>query len=268
MSQTQTPSWFYYTADNQRIGPFAASVLKQFAKAGVITPDTIVENVNGRQEKAGNVRGLTFSTAVPVPTSVPGPAAVSELVPVPTPQISPPPASLPFVGAGSHAQNQASASADTPVFTLEGVGGTLHVYGNKIVISRSGRGESFLLHGLKGDKTVYFQCITGLQLKKGQGWLEDGYIQFSIQGGNESVGGIWKALTDENTVVFKKVHNELAQKIHDFIEKKIAEGHSPVPAQTPPQTSADEIMKMKGLLDSGVISQDEFDAFKKKVLGL
>jgi len=167
MSQDQTPSsqqsqaaaWFYYAADNQRIGPITASVLKQFAKAGVITPDTIIENIGGRREKAGNVRGLTFSTVALSTTPIPGPVAVSEPVPVPTPQTSPLPTPIPFVGIESNAQDQTSASADTPVFTLEGVGGTLHVYENKIVISRSGRGESFLLHGLKGDKTVYFYCI-------------------------------------------------------------------------------------------------------------
>ena len=33
-------------------------------------------------------------------------------------------------------------------------------------------------------------------------------------------------------------------------------------------TPADELAKYKGLLDSGVITQEEFDAMKKKILGL
>ncbi|MDY5798016.1 MAG: SHOCT domain-containing protein, partial [Eubacteriales bacterium] len=32
--------------------------------------------------------------------------------------------------------------------------------------------------------------------------------------------------------------------------------------------SADEIMKFKELLDSGVITQEEFDAKKKEILGV
>ena len=32
--------------------------------------------------------------------------------------------------------------------------------------------------------------------------------------------------------------------------------------------SADEIMKLKGLLDAGAITQEEFDAKKKELLGL
>jgi len=62
MSQDQSPSWFYYTADNQRIGPLTASVLKQLATIGQISPDTIIETVDGRQEKASSVRGLKFPT--------------------------------------------------------------------------------------------------------------------------------------------------------------------------------------------------------------
>ena len=94
MSQDQTPSsqqshsaaWYYFTADNQRIGPITAAQLKQLAAMGHITPDTIIENVNGRREKAGNVRGLTFSTAKPVPADTPRPeiTPIPLAVPVPT----------------------------------------------------------------------------------------------------------------------------------------------------------------------------------------
>ena len=41
------------------------------------------------------------------------------------------------------------------------------------------------------------------------------------------------------------------------------------PVQSAPVASAaDEIMKFKGLLDAGVITQEEFDAKKKQLLGL
>ena len=35
-----------------------------------------------------------------------------------------------------------------------------------------------------------------------------------------------------------------------------------------PQSNADELKKYKDLLDSGVLSQEEFDAKKKQLLGL
>lgn len=42
----------------------------------------------------------------------------------------------------------------------------------------------------------------------------------------------------------------------------------PVPLQTVFQSGADELKKYKELLDSGVITQEEFDAKKKQLLGL
>jgi len=63
--QSQSPAWYYYMPDNRRIGPITAAQLKQLAAMGHITSETIIENVGGRREKAGNVRGLIFSTAKP-----------------------------------------------------------------------------------------------------------------------------------------------------------------------------------------------------------
>jgi hypothetical protein len=40
------------------------------------------------------------------------------------------------------------------------------------------------------------------------------------------------------------------------------------PVQASNQSNADEMKKYKELLDSGVISQEEFDAKKKQLLGL
>jgi hypothetical protein len=153
------------------------------------------------------------------------------------------------------------------VMFLDGIGGRLDVYDNKIIITRSGA-TSFLLHGLKGDKTLYYHQITSLQLKMGDAFT-NGYIQFSIQGGRESTGGILAATQDENTVMFTYKQNDQAQRIHDLIEKKLLETQTP--KQTPISTQSsvtDEIAKMKKLLDNGTITQEEFNAFKKKALGI
>ena len=43
---------------------------------------------------------------------------------------------------------------------------------------------------------------------------------------------------------------------------------APIAKQGIPQSNADELKKFKELLDSGVITQEEFDAKKKQLLGL
>ena len=56
--------------------------------------------------------------------------------------------------------------------------------------------------------------------------------------------------------------------IKEYIESRILE-LSKQQATIVQQTSvADEIVKFKGLLDAGVITQEEFDTKKKQLLGL
>lgn len=52
------------------------------------------------------------------------------------------------------------------------------------------------------------------------------------------------------------------------IQKYISEYHEPVSQPTQVESAADELRKYKSLLDDGIISQAEFDAKKKQLLGL
>ena len=65
-------------------------------------------------------------------------------------------------------------------------------------------------------------------------------------------------------------HNEIHAAISSLLlerqEKQSAS--APVIKQEVPQSNADELKKYKELLDSGIISQEEFDAKKKQLLGL
>ena len=74
------------------------------------------------------------------------------------------------------------------------------------------------------------------------------------------------ASSDENTITFaKSTLNEEAEQIAEFINKKIGLARSNDPSML---SSADELKKFKDLLDAGIISQAEFDAKKKQILGV
>lgn len=61
---------------------------------------------------------------------------------------------------------------------------------------------------------------------------------------------------------------DLAIKIISLLDQITADNNaSPAPSSSSSST-ADEILKFKGLLDAGVITQEEFDAKKKQLLGL
>jgi hypothetical protein len=154
------------------------------------------------------------------------------------------------------------STAKQPIYFLKGVGGQLELFENKVVILRKGA-LATMGHGLTGNKEILLKNITGVQLKLG-GALINGYIQFTVPGGIESKRGIGAATQDENTVMFPKSENETAQAIKDKIEQIQTEADRPQVTQA--SSPADEIRKLKGLLDDGIIDQDDFEKKKQELL--
>ncbi|GHT20807.1 hypothetical protein FACS189419_00630 [Planctomycetales bacterium] len=75
-------NWYYFNKSGDKVGPIRGRELKQLALDGTVTPDTLIENEEGKQGKAGKVNGLTF----PEP-------------PTPKSTIVPPAEPNPFTGA-------------------------------------------------------------------------------------------------------------------------------------------------------------------------
>lgn len=154
------------------------------------------------------------------------------------------------------------------LYFVKGVNGQLEVFEDKVVITRKGA-MSFSTHGLAGGKTIPMSAIQSVQFKPGGG-MTNGFIQFAVMGGRESQGGLLAATRDENTVVLRMGEQTVkGEEIRDYVEKRILELAKPQTTVVMQQTSAaDELIKFKNLLDMGVITQEEFDAKKKQLLGL
>ncbi|MCL2212482.1 MAG: DUF4429 domain-containing protein [Oscillospiraceae bacterium] len=126
---------------------------------------------------------------------------------------------------------------------------------------------NFRLHGLDGTKSININSITAVQIKEPRRVV--GYIQFTLPGGIEDTGGALSAMSDENSIPLYTVKEfESAKKIKQYIENilsnQITSGLQPQPTHS----VADELAKLKVLLDDGVINQAEFDHKKKKLLGM
>lgn len=161
----------------------------------------------------------------------------------------------------------AAFETDTLKISLKGVNGQLYIFEDKVVIERKGI-LGFLLIGLAGSKTIPMNSIMSVQFKEGTS-ITNGFIQFGILGGKENRSGLFSATRDENTVMLNKKYNATARRIKEYIEQKIMErNQSPEIVVAQQNSAADEIAKFKSLLDQGVITQDEFDAKKKQLLGL
>lgn len=148
------------------------------------------------------------------------------------------------------------------IYTMKGNGGLLEVYEDKVTITPSGV-LGFLCKGLKGTKTIPFFSISAIQFKKSG--LTSGYLQFTVPGGNESMGGVFAAASDENTFMFVG-QNELVLKIKNYIEKRIQELRKPQ-VSSPSLSLSDEIQKLAEMKEKGILSDEEFQAAKRRLIG-
>ena len=140
------------------------------------------------------------------------------------------------------------------------------VEGNSIRINKGGG-----IFASAREKTIPIRNITSVEVKK-PGAMTVGFIQFSIAGAKARdssftiSGGAFDAVQDENSVVFAdKTSYEIALKIKDYVENY---SESPSPQSDQRNSVAEEIRKLKTLLDEGILNDDEFNAKKKQLLGI
>lgn len=153
----------------------------------------------------------------------------------------------------------------SPEYTVEGVQSVLRVFSNKITITPKGV-LGFLNHGIKGTKTIPFSSITAMQHKR-RGAIVSGYLQFSIKGGNESKTGVFAATQDENTFMYNKADQiPIIEKIIQYIEQAKDKPTEQVSVDAPVNSIADELTKLASLRDQGILTNEEFQAAKNRLL--
>ena len=150
-----------------------------------------------------------------------------------------------------------------PLILAKGINGQIDVYADKISIKRKGF-TSFLFHGFKGDKEIRITSITAVQFKKASA-LANGYIQFAFMGSNEAKGGFFQATQDENTVMFRKGQQAAFERVKQYVQDQ---QRAPSMSAGPTSSGADEIAKFAQLKDQGILTEEEFQAKKKEILGL
>jgi len=89
-------NWFYYNEQGEKIS-VTGGQLKGLAKAGLITPDTIVETEEGKTARAGKVKGLAFSETPSIDEKGVVPPAVEEIYGLAQKPTAPEPPPVPSV---------------------------------------------------------------------------------------------------------------------------------------------------------------------------
>lgn len=148
---------------------------------------------------------------------------------------------------------------------FKGYNGTLILTDTGVIIKRGVKG--FLLGGgmLRGDKTIPYSSIVAVQLKKAG--MTAGYIQLTLKGGSEAKSGLFQSTTDEHSINFHSAfggnNNELFNEAKKLIEERINAINSPAK-----NSGLDDLEKLAALKEKGIISEEEFQAKKKQLLGL
>ncbi len=162
---------------------------------------------------------------------------------------------------------------DTLLMELKATNGVLFVYEDRVVISRK-TFTGFMMQGLAGDRTLYFTDVQSVEYRKPT-MLANGYMQFIIAGTpyTNSRPGLLasskQSAEDPNTLILRAFNKNTpieAEKAHKIILSRLnhfrAQRNSSAGV-----SSADELRKYKSLLDEGIISREEFELKKQKLLG-
>lgn len=147
----------------------------------------------------------------------------------------------------------------------KGYNGTLILTDTGVIIKRGAKGFFFGGGMLRGDKTIPYSSIVAVQLKKAG--MTAGYIQLTLKGGSEAKSGLFQSTTDENSINFHSgfggKNNELFSEAKKMIEERINAVNSPAK-----NSGLDDLEKLAALKEKGIISEEEFQAKKKQLLGL
>ena len=165
--------------------------------------------------------------------------------------------------SGVTATNSSSSSMN--LRQVDGYTGQVVFDGKTVTISRKGA-MAKLSFGFAGEKRIPVSNIISVQYKEASAML-NGYIQFATAAG-ESVGSLAAATQDENSVVFTKSQNPAFAQLREKVESAMSARHSaPTTVVTTTTSVAEQLEKMAGLLEKGILTQEEFDKEKSKLLG-
>ncbi len=145
------------------------------------------------------------------------------------------------------------------ILELEGkLGKKIVLYDDRIVIDMG-----YLPFSKHREKTISIRNISSIEVKKPS--LSSGFILFQIIGEESKSRKSIDDTPSDNEVLFGSMDKyKIALKIKEYIENYTSESRSYSGNDI---SNADELSKFRKLLDDGIISNEEFERQKSKLLG-
>ena len=143
----------------------------------------------------------------------------------------------------------------------------IEVFNDRVVFTHKGIGPITNASHICGTKIVYIRDITSVEFKEPT-LLSAGYLQVNFAGKTFRGDPVMQGDEYSIPIAFKKMVPP-AKAVWECINQLISEyKNSNTVQQSNTSSVADEILKFKNLLDNGIITQEEFEAKKKQLLGL
>lgn len=151
------------------------------------------------------------------------------------------------------------------------------LYENNSVLQKGGVGRAVVGGALFGSTGA----IVGAVTRKSRNVVDSLYIRVTCRSGMETITFI-SSPTDRNGLFYKTIRQNANEAMCE-LELIMAENQAVVkqethpaplsvqqsaPAEQPPTLIADELIKLKQLLDMGVLTEDEFNQQKQKLLNI
>ncbi|MYC29708.1 MAG: hypothetical protein F4X65_06420 [Chloroflexi bacterium] len=150
-----------------------------------------------------------------------------------------------------------------------GMNGQVALLEDRVRLERKGR-WAFVTHGVRGAREILISEISSVEYRDA-GSLVNGYILFIFRGGRDSRSSI---LGDdaighnENAVVFERKSQPAFDTLREMLNHRLDEYRQPQQVVvSAPQSSFDELKKLGDLREAGLISEDEFEREKGRLLG-
>lgn len=156
------------------------------------------------------------------------------------------------------------------VYTIDGVRGRhIDIYTDKVVITTKVTIGSLLTNNATdGEKTIYYSDCIGVQFKQSK--FAIGYLQLETasSNGNNKHSNFFaeNSFTFDTTVISNERMIEVADYVKSRVDAVKKGGTVSDSTNNNKVSVADELLKLKQLLDMGVLSQEEFDEQKYKLL--
>ena len=133
-------------------------------------------------------------------------------------------------------------------------------------------GENLVFIGKKKTVSVPIRNIASFTLKK-PSLGSNGSIIVQLQKGNDSfigLGGLVVGFGNEMTAVFKPSYLETAELYEKYVLQKTYSAQDAKPAEQNKRSApmVDDLRALKQLVDEGILTEEEFAAKKKQLLGI